>query len=121
MVQGLGRRYVSAYNRRHGRRGTLWDGRFRCAVVEAGAPRLMVLQLIDGQAEAIALTSAAHRTGGSRLVWMTDITELWSLGNTPFEREAAYRALLISGLGFNGQLPITRETAGLAARQTLHN
>src|SRR5262245_47175662 len=36
MVQTVGRRYVSAYNRRHSRRGTLWEGRFRCAAVEPG-------------------------------------------------------------------------------------
>ena len=98
MIQGLGRRYVSAYNRRHGRRGTLWDGRFRCALVEAGASRLAVLQLIDGQAEAIATTSATHRTGGARQSLIADIPEVWSLGNTPFEREAAYRELLATGL-----------------------
>ena len=99
MVQGLGRRYVTAYNRRHGRRGTLWDGRFRCAVVEPGEQCLSVLQLIDGQAESPAVTSAAHRTGGARQALLSDIPEVWALGNTPFEREAAYRGLLANGLG----------------------
>src|SRR5678815_4899747 len=37
MMQELGRRYVSAYNARHARSGTLWDGRFRAAVIEPGA------------------------------------------------------------------------------------
>jgi hypothetical protein len=36
LMQGLGRRYGAAFNRRHGRRGTLWAGRFRTAVVQAG-------------------------------------------------------------------------------------
>jgi len=94
-MQTLGRRYVSAYNRRHGRSGTLWDGRFRCAVIEPGAWRLAALLLLDGMAGA---ASAAHRAGGTRVPWLVDPPEFWRLGNTPFEREAAYRTLLVQGL-----------------------
>jgi putative transposase len=95
MVQTLGRRYVSAYNRRHGRSGTLWDGRFRCAVVEPGSWQLAALRLIDGLP---GLTSAVHRTGEPRDTMLADPPEFWQLGNTPFEREAAYRTLLVQGL-----------------------
>lgn len=98
LVQALGRRYVSAYNRRHGRRGTLWDGRFRCAVVEPGSPRLQVLQLIDGQTAEPGRSSASHRSGGAREALLVDPPEIWQLGNTPFEREAAYRLSLEQGL-----------------------
>ena len=35
MMQALGRRYVVGFNRRHGRTGTLWEGRFRATVIEA--------------------------------------------------------------------------------------
>lgn len=94
-VQSLGRRYVSAYNRRHAQRGTLWDGRYRCGLVETGAPRLAALRFVDGQP---GLTSAAHRVGGERSTWLVDLPEYWSLGNTPFDREAAYRTLLVQGL-----------------------
>src|SRR4051812_44101020 len=59
MMQALGRRYVSAYNARHGRSGTLWDGRFRAAVVEPGAWMLLALRWVDGQP---GLTSAPQRT-----------------------------------------------------------
>jgi putative transposase len=34
MMQRLGRRYVGYFNRRHGRTGTLWEGRFRSSVVQ---------------------------------------------------------------------------------------
>jgi len=98
LMQALGRRYVSAYNRRHGHNGSLWDGRFRCAVVEPGATRLAVLQLIDGQSSEPGITSAGHRSGGPRDAGLTDLPEVWQLGNTPFEREAAYRCLLDHGL-----------------------
>lgn len=94
-MQGLGRRYVSAYNRRHGRSGTLWDGRFRCAVIEPGAWQLAALVLLDGMAGPL---EAAHRVGGTGLPWLVDPPAFWQLGNTPFEREAAYRALLGQGL-----------------------
>lgn len=98
MVQALGRRYGSASNRRHQRRGTLWDGRFRCAVVEPGATRLAVLCLIDGQSDQTGWTTAAQRLGGVRDGRLADPPEVWQLGNTPFEREAAYRLLLAQGL-----------------------
>ena len=35
LMQAIGRRYVSEFNRRHGRSGTLWDGRFRATAIEA--------------------------------------------------------------------------------------
>ena len=90
-MQALGRRYVASYNRRHGRSGPLWAGRFRAAPVEAGRDRLDVLRLVDGTPA--PLTSAAGRLGAARDALRVDPPEFWSLGNTPFEREAAYRAL----------------------------
>ncbi len=98
LVQALGRRYVSAYNRRHGRSGTLWDGRYRCAVVEPGTTRLNVLRLIDGLSAEAGITSAGHHSGGPRAALLRDLPEIWALGNTPFEREAAWRTLLAQGL-----------------------
>jgi len=98
LMQALGRRYVGAYNRRHGRRGTLWDGRFHCGVVESGAMRLLALRLIDGASAERVVTSAPHRSGGPHDTGLTDPPEYWHLGNTPFEREAAYRRLLDIGV-----------------------
>jgi putative transposase len=97
-MQAVGRRYVAAFNRRHARRGTLWDGRFRCAVVEPGPALLDALLYVDGQSERPGLTSAAHRTSGTREPLLRDPPPYWTLGNTPFEREAGYRALLARGL-----------------------
>jgi putative transposase len=105
-MQAVGRRYVSAYNRRHGRAGTLWDGRFRAAVVQPGLLCLLALRWVDGASAADAhtstststSTSATQRLGGPRDAWLTDPPEYWQLGNTPFEREAAYGQLLTLGL-----------------------
>ncbi|MFO1272877.1 MAG: transposase [Rubrivivax sp.] len=91
LMQAVGRHYVSAYNRRHGGSGTLWDGRFRCGVLESGPTLLRALHLVDS---APGRTSAPHRAGGPRETFLADPAEYWQLGNTPFEREAAYRTLL---------------------------
>jgi putative transposase len=106
MVQALGRRYGAAFNRRHGRVGTLWEGRFRTAVVEPGACALHCMQMIDsvglrlseaGTLEPQRWSSAAHRLGLRRDPLVSDPPEFWRLGNTPFEREIAYRELLAQG------------------------
>lgn len=103
LMQGLGRRYGAAFNRRHGRRGTLWAGRFRTAVVQAGAPLLDAMLHVDLQGQAVggdaaAWSSLGHRLGERRDPLITDSAAWWALGNTPFEREAAYRRCLADGL-----------------------
>jgi putative transposase len=102
LVQAVGRNYVSAHNRRNHLSGTLWDGRFRACVLDAGTPRLAALRLIDGLASEALQGSAAHRLGtagrDAALVTLHEVPELWQLGNTPFEREAAYGRLLSQGL-----------------------
>lgn len=40
MMQSVGRRYVQYFNRRYGRSGTLWEGRYRATVV--GEPRYLL-------------------------------------------------------------------------------
>lgn len=100
VVQTLGRRYVGWFNQRHQRRGTLWDGRYRAAVVEPGDRCLFalcrVVQLAM-QADASAEPLADASSPRSHLL-VTAPPELWALGNTPFEREAAYREVLAQAL-----------------------
>lgn len=91
LMQAVGRRYVSAHHRRHGGSGTLWAGRFRCALVQPGATLLDVLCLLDGLDAEAGHTSLAHRTTDGHLALITDPPEYWSLGNTPFERQARWR------------------------------
>lgn len=107
-MQALGRRYVAGFNRRHGRSGTLWEGRFRAGVVQEGAPTLQAMLLVDGlpsrhgqapSPQASRWCSAPHRLGLRRDPLVTDPPEFWRLGNTPFEREAAFGALLAQGQG----------------------
>lgn len=97
-MQALGRRFVSAHNARHGLRGSPWTGRFHNAVLEAGPWRLAALLAVDGASAEPGLTSAGQRTGSAAGGGLVDPTEFWALGNTPFEREAAYRQRLATGL-----------------------
>ena len=103
LMQGLGRRYGAAFNRRHGRRGTLWAGRFRTAVVQPGTHLLEALLHVDLQGQASGAgaadrSSLGHHLGQRRDPLITDCAAWWALGNTPFEREAAYRRCLADGL-----------------------
>ncbi|WP_077033743.1 transposase [Pelomonas sp. KK5] len=107
MMQSLGRRYVAAFNKRHGRSGTLWDGRFRAAPLEASEYLLACMRFIEtnpqrlGQAvrpEDYRWSSAAHHLGKRRDPLVLDHALFWGIGNTPFEREAAYKAWLEQGV-----------------------
>ncbi|MFN9141704.1 MAG: metallophosphoesterase, partial [Betaproteobacteria bacterium] len=65
----------------------------------AGAPLLAVLLLVDSLAAAPGHSSAGHRSGQpERRVPLIDPPEVWALGNTPFERESAWRRRLDEGL-----------------------
>ncbi|MED5622204.1 transposase [Ideonella sp. BN130291] len=106
-LQAVGRRYVAAFNRRHGRTGTLWEGRFRGAVIESERyfiPALCQLETapVDaGLAPSAALwpwSSAGHHLGLARSPLVTEHRLYWALGNTPFDREAAYRRALEQGV-----------------------
>jgi putative transposase len=102
LVQAVGRYYVSAHNRQNLSSGTLWDGRFRACVLEPGPCRLAALRLIHGLATEVLDGSAPQRLGwagrDAAPVSLHDLPEFWQLGNTPFEREAAYGKLLSQGL-----------------------
>jgi len=101
-LQALGRRFSVAFNRRHGRRGSLWDGRYRSAVVGDGPSLLEAMLFVDlaparaGATNALATpwSSARQHAGEHSEFPLTDAAPYWSLGNTPFDRCTAYRALL---------------------------
>lgn len=105
-MQALGRRYVSYFNARHGRSGTLWEGRFRGHPVGEPAEVLGCMRfietgpmragLVSGLLEP-AWSSLSHHLGASRDPLLTEPAAYWQLGNTPFEREAAYRAWVEQG------------------------
>jgi putative transposase len=107
MMQALARFYVGPFNRRHARQGALWQSRFRAAPV-GGAAELLACMLFIEQAPVrcghtkaaadFAWSSARHHAGmASVSVGLASApaeSAYWQLGNTPFEREAAYAARL---------------------------
>jgi putative transposase len=106
-MQALGRSHVQAFNRRHGRRGTLWEGRYRSTVLQADPWLLRAMVWLDthpqrsgGAADAPLghpWVSAGHYLGLSTDRCLTVPPQYWARGNTPFAREAAYRTLLEQG------------------------
>lgn len=108
-MQSLGRVFAAGFNRRHERTGALWDGRFRASVIESGATLLEVLVFVDQAGwspdthdASSALGSSAHQhLGFAGVVPLTDAREYWALGNTPFERAAAYVRLCSEPLALN--------------------
>jgi len=112
MMQSIGRRYVRAFNLRHRRSGTPWEGRFRSTVVEAERYFVACLQFVEAPFLAGAQTSAwsslRHHLGLAVDAMITEHPAFWSLGNTPFEREAAYRLRIEQGLPASDMAAILR-------------
>lgn len=119
MMQAVGRRYVAAFNRRHNRRGTLWEGRFRATVLEPGRYLLPCMSYIElhpvrhgvvAEPGQFAWSSHAHHCGVRNDPLVSDHSQFWALGNTPFDREARYRAILEQGLSSLQVRDITEAT-----------
>lgn len=107
MMQRVGRRYTAAFNRRHGGSGTLWAGRFRATVLEPGSGLLAAMCHVESDAALAGdaavpdnerESSVAHHLGLAVDPLVSDHAIFWSLGNTPFERHAAYRLLVLQPL-----------------------
>jgi putative transposase len=115
LMQSLGRRYVAAFNRRHGRSGTLWEGRFRSSVLDAAEwllhATVFIESLVAAPADGGRWSSAAHHLGKARDALITEHDAYWSLGNTPFERESAHALMLSEGISPSRAAAITRALA----------
>jgi putative transposase len=105
LLQSLGRGYVRWFNHRHARTGTLWEGRYRSAVIEAERYLLACLRYMDlnpvraGLVDSPAAwrwSSHAHHIGQRSDPVVSEHALYWALGNTPFERQLAYRRLFES-------------------------
>ena len=106
-MQSLGRRYVAGFNTRHQRSGTLWEGRFRAHVVAGHVMVLRAMRYIESLPQSLGLASALldtvasslpHHLGARVDPLITEPGAYWGLGNTPFEREAAYRNWVEQGV-----------------------
>jgi putative transposase len=116
MMQAIGRSYVRLFNQLHGRSGTLWEGRYRSTLVQSERYLLACMVYIDlnpvragmvAQAADHPWSSHAHYLGRRVDRLITPHPLFWDLGNTPFEREAAYAELVHAGLSANQQSALT--------------
>lgn len=119
MMQAVGRRYVQAFNQRHRRTGTLWEGRYRSALVQTDRYLLACMAYIDlnpvragivARASAYRWSSHAHYIGQQQDRLISPHPLYWQLGNTPFEREARYLDLVNQGLSAAQQTELTSAT-----------
>lgn len=112
LMQTLGRRYVVAFNRRHQRGGTLWNGRFSAAAIEPGEPLLTAMAWLEQGGQGAQATSAEHHLGHRRDPMITNPPAYWGLGNTPFAREAAWRDRLAGGIAESQAVRLRRSARG---------
>ncbi|HQR99899.1 MULTISPECIES: transposase [unclassified Polaromonas] len=116
MMQAVGRRYVRYFNDRQGRSGTLWEGRYRSTPIQTETYLLACMAYIDlnpvraglvAEARDYPWSSHGHYVGlrSDRLV--TPHPLFWTLGNTPFAREAAYADMVRGGVSASQQAALT--------------
>ena len=117
MMQGVGRAYVRWFNRRHGRSGTLWEGRYRSTLIEAERYLLACMAYIDlnpvraGMVAAPAdypWSSCAHLVGQRADPLLKPHALYWAMGNTPFAREHAYGQMVQAGIDPERQAELAR-------------
>lgn len=103
VMQALGRNLAAML-----RTGSVFTGRYRSAIPEPGAWILPALIWVDRLAqlaqplldpETWRWSSCSTLTGSSLqpLGWIAFHKDYWSLGNTPFDRQAHYRSMLAEG------------------------
>lgn len=104
-MQSVARRHAAAFNRRHARHGSLWAGRYRVAALEPPTWTLRCMRWVETRGQRVSTSasaidsttpwsSAPQHIGLAPQRWLVDPPAYWALGNTPFERELAYRQWL---------------------------
>jgi putative transposase len=103
MMQRLGRRYVAEFNRRHGRTGTLWEGRFKSSLVESDGYVLACYRYIElnpvrarmvSEPEVFRWSSHAGNALGRADPLLTPHPCYYALAGEPQARSQAYRAIV---------------------------
>jgi putative transposase len=111
---------VRAFNERHGRTGTLWQGRFKSSLVDTDEYLLAVLRYIDlnpvraamvSAPEDFAWSSARVHLGLVRDPWLTPAEGYVALGRSPETSSTAYRALLSEAIAPETIVAIRRHVA----------
>jgi len=104
MMQQLGRKYVSYFNKEHGRTGTLWEGRFRSSVIRSDRYLFACYRYIKLNPVRAGLVQAANEyrwssyraNAMSRPDNLLRPSALWlTLGKTAEERSKRYRQIFV--------------------------
>lgn len=107
LMQALGRHYVRWFNTRHRRTGTLWEGRYRSAVIDSERYFLTCSRYIElnpvragmvRRPEEYPWSSVRANALGKPNALITPHTLYTALGRSATERQAAYQGLLRTAL-----------------------
>jgi putative transposase len=99
MMQRVGRYYVPWFNQKYERLGGLFRGRFKTSLIDSERYFMMCSRYIEfnpvrngavGDPLDYRWSSYAHHAGVRQDSLIVDHALYWGLGNTPFQREAAY-------------------------------
>jgi putative transposase len=102
MMQQLGRKYVGYFNKRHGRTGTLWEGRFRSSVILSDRYLFACYRYIELNPVRAGLVATAREYRWSsykaNAMLLPDgilrPSAIWlALGNSNEERSSRYRRI----------------------------
>src|SRR5690606_20738323 len=126
-MRAIGQAYVQAFNQRHGRIGTLWQGRFKSSLVDSDAYALRVIRYIELNPVRAAMVdvpeayrwSSVHMHLGLRQdALLTPHALYLSLGDTPAARAQTYPDWLMSG---TDDEELTRIRAHMTQEKVLGN
>lgn len=116
LFQSLGRHYVRYVNETYQRHGGLWEGRYKCNVIESQAYFLSCMRyielnpvragMVDLPAEYRWSSYAANALGASNAV-LTAHAEYVALGHLPDDRQSVYRGLF-DGVADSDELTLLR-------------
>ena len=107
MMQSVGRIYVQYFNSAHGRTGTLWEGRYKAAIVDSDAYLLACMRYVELNPVRAGLvanpgdfpwSSFRANARGATDALVEPHTLYRQMGNSPQERQATYRDLFNSAL-----------------------
>jgi len=107
MMHAFARNYAGLFNGRHGRTGTLWEGRYKACLVDSGSYFLACSRYIElnpvrawmvSQPDDHPWSSYGANAAGRVDPLLTPHPEYLALGSDPIARASSYRALFADAL-----------------------
>ena len=120
-MQSIGRRFVRWVNDRREEHGGIFAGRYRAAAIDPESGSLRALAYVEtmpmrtvqgATVDQYFWSSCRAHVGLASDSQLRTLPAYWALGNTPFERQAAYRRLLDSGVSADDAKRFAQALAG---------